>query len=87
MDDLSQLTTETLYTYMRNALATGSGCIGHTKAHMNSVKANAYRDELNKRGEKLPAFDLNTLFPEKEDWADWRSFQRDHGTYNGPGSF
>jgi hypothetical protein len=54
---------------------------------MNSVKANAYRDELNKRGEKLPAFDLNTLFPEKEDWADWRSFQRDHGTYNGPGSF
>ena len=86
MDNLSQLSTETLYTYMCNSLATGAGCTGHTKAHYNQWRANQYRNELNKRGEKLPKFDLSKLFP-KEDDADWRSSQRKLGIYNGPGSF
>ena len=71
---------------MRNALATKVGCIGHTKAHMNGVRANMYRDELNKRGENLPSFDLDKLFPSDSD-AEWRSSQYELGTYNGDGSF
>ena len=86
MDNLSQLKTETLYTYLSNSLITSCRAIGHTKAHMNGVYANQYRDELTKRGEKLPTFDLNKLFPSDSD-IEWRSQQRDLGTYNGPGSF
>ena len=86
MDNLKSLSTETLYTYMRNALATECSCIGHTKSHYNAWYANQYRDELNERGENLPAFDLGRLFPSDSDIA-WRSEQRELGTYNGPGSF
>jgi len=86
MDNLSQLKTETLYTYMRNALATEAGAIGHTKSHFNTWRANKYRDELNKRGENLPTFDMVLMFPSDSD-AQWRSEQRDLGTYNGPGAF
>lgn len=84
--DLKNLTTETLYDYMRNALVTSCRAIGHTKAHMNGVYANKYRDELNKRGEKLPTFDLYKLFPSDSD-AEWREQQRNLGTYNGRGCF
>ena len=84
--DLSSTKTATLYTYMRNALITSCQAIGHTKSHMNGVYANKYRDELNNRGEKLPTFDLDKLFPSDSD-AEWRSQQRDLGTYNGAGSF
>jgi hypothetical protein len=86
MDNLSKLTTETLYAYMRNALITSCRASGHTKAHMNGVFANQYRDELNNRGENLPTFDLYQLFPSDSD-ADWRSVQRNLGVYNGTGSF
>ena len=83
--DLSSLSTTTLYTYMRNALITNCQCLGHYKSRMNGVYANKYRDELNKRGEKLPTFDLDKLFPSDSD-AEWRSQQRDLGTFNGPGA-
>jgi len=86
MDNLSKLTTQTLYAYMRNALITSCQAIGHTKSHMNGVFANQYRDELNKRGENLPTFDLYQLFPSDSD-DDWRSAQRELGVYNGTGSF
>ena len=86
MDNLSKLTTKTLYTYMRNALKTSCKAGGHHKSRMNGVFANQYRDELNKRGENLPAFDLYQLFPSDSD-ADWRSEQRKLGVYNGTGSF
>jgi len=84
--DLSSLPNSTLYTYLRNALITNCRAIGHTKSHMNGVYANRYRDELNKRGENLPTFDLDKLFPSDSD-AEWRDQQRDLGTYNGAGSF
>lgn len=86
MDNLSKLTTETLYTYMRNALITSCKAFGHTKSHMNGAYANRYRDELNKRGENLPTFDLYKLFPSDSD-AEWRSEQEKLGVYNGTGSF
>jgi len=84
MDDLKTLSTETLYTYMRNALVTSCRAIGHTKSHSNGVFANAYRNELNRRGEKLPRYDLNQILT---DDRGWRSSQIELGTYNGPGSF
>lgn len=84
MDNLSELSNETLYEYMRNALVTSCRAIGHTKSHMNGVFANAYRNELNRRGEKLPRYDLNHIFTDDK---GWRSGQIKLGVYNGSGSF
>ena len=84
MNSLTNLSTETLYTYMRNALRTANTCTGHTKAHWGYVRANQYRDELNKRGENLPDYDLSRLFVEDGGWQDQQSAL---GVYNGEGSF
>lgn len=72
-----------LYTNMRNALATASKCIGHNKAHWNYVKANQYRDQLNKLGENLPTYDLSSLFIDD----NWYNEQIKLGEYNGNGTY
>ena len=84
MSNLTNVSTETLYTYMRNALHTARVCTGHTKAHWGFIRANDYRDELNNRGEQLPDYDLSLLFVEDD---GWRSQQSKMGEYNGEGSF
>jgi len=81
--DLKTLTTETLYEYMRNALVTSCQAIGHGKSYQNGVFANAYRNELNRRGENLPRYDLNHILVDDK---GWRSKQIELGTYNGTGS-
>jgi hypothetical protein len=83
MSNLSSISTNTLYAYMRNALNTATTCTGHTKAHWCFVHANRYRDELNNRGEQLPDYDLSRLFVEDE---GWRSQQVEMGEFNGDGS-
>ena len=84
MSNLTNVSTETLYTYMRNALHTARVCTGHTKAHWGFIRANEYRDELNNRGEQLPDYDLSRLFVEDD---GWRSQQSEMGEFNGEGSF
>lgn len=83
MNSLTNLSTKTLYTYMRNALHTARTCTGHTKSHWCFVHANRYRDELNNRGENLPDYDLSRLFVED---GGWRSQQSELGVFNGEGS-
>jgi len=80
---MKNIPTKTLYTYLQNALCTGSTCGGHSKAHWNFVRANEYRDELNRRGENLPDYDLQRLFVEDN---NWRKSQRDLGKFNGEGA-
>jgi len=81
---MKNISTKTLYTYLRNALKTGVCCSGHTKSHWNFVKANEYRDILNERGENLPSHDLAALSPRDPVWYD---AQLKLGKYNGSGSF
>ena len=80
---MENISTKTLYTYLQNALYTGATCTGHTKAHLNYVKANEYRDELNRRGENLPTYDLERLFVEDN---GWRESQTNLGEFNGEGA-
>jgi len=80
---MENISTNTLYIYLQNALRTGATCLGHSKAHWNYVKANEYRDELNRRGEDLPTYDLERLFVEDN---GWRESQINLGEFNGEGA-
>tara|TARA_R100001440_G_scaffold39871_1_gene59455 strand:+ start:195 stop:440 length:246 start_codon:yes stop_codon:yes gene_type:complete len=80
---MENISTKTLYIHLQNALHTGATCTGHTKAHLNYVKANEYRDELNRRGENLPTYDLERLFVEDN---GWRESQTNLGEFNGEGA-
>ncbi len=80
---MENISTKTLYTYMQNALYTGAVCGGHSKAHWNHVRANEYRDELNRRGENLPTYDLERLFVDDN---GWRKSQIELGEFNGEGA-
>jgi len=80
---MKNISTKTLYTYLQNALHTGATCLGHSKAHWNFVKASEYRDELNRRGENLPTYDLERLFVDDDGWRD---SQINLGEFNGEGA-
>ena len=80
---MKDLSTNTLYIYLQNALHTGATCLGHSKAHWNFVRASEYRDELNKRGENLPTYDLERLFVDDN---GWRESQINLGEFNGEGA-
>ena len=76
-------TDEELFAWMANALAT-TDCIGHTKAHMNQVRAEAYRTALISRGHDVPSID----FWETIDLPDnYRVTLQKRGIYNGDGAF
>jgi len=52
--DLENVGTDTLVTWLANAMKTGAGALGHSKAERNHFAAGKYRKELQRRKVAIP---------------------------------
>ena len=69
--DLSTDSVENLLEWLANATTTDARALGHHKGEMNERLAASYKEELLRRGIKIPA----------------REELYEVGVFNGPGSF